>query len=249
MKQVNQRAGEYMHAGATPVSRRVTFTGSAVQDEAPPVLEGRLYVPADGRLHPGVVLCHANPAAGGNMDMKVMQVLEEALVAEGFATLRYNSRGVGGSTGTISRTEGRRLVAPEGTPEAEDVGAALAFLGMQDGVDDNRLALVGHSFGARIALAYLARHPDVPGVQAAVCIGLPVGWRDLSHLGGWPRPKLFIAGDRDDFCPPDELASFVAALPEPSNILVLKGTGHFFEGREYDLASAVVAFLKQVLIH
>ena len=38
------------------------------------------------------------------MDMKVMLAIEAALVEAGFATLRYNSRGVGESTGTISRT-------------------------------------------------------------------------------------------------------------------------------------------------
>ena len=233
------------HTG--PASRHVLFAGSAVGGQEAPMLEGRLYVPADGMLHPGVVLLHANPAGGGNMDMRVMRALEEALIVGGFATLRYNSRGVGGSTGTISRTQGARLVTPEGEPETEDVGAALAFLGMQDGVDDNRLALVGHSFGARIALAYLAKHLDEPGVQAVVCVGLPVGWRDLSHLGRWPRPKLFVTGERDDFCPPEALVEFVSGLPEPSNVVILKNTGHFFEGRERDLAAVVAAFLGQTL--
>jgi pimeloyl-ACP methyl ester carboxylesterase len=84
-------------------------------------------------------------------------------------------------------------------------------------------------------------------VAAAVCIGLPVGWRDLSHLGEWPHPKLFVTGENDDFSPPDELKAFAARLPEPAGVVVLRDTGHFFEEREEDLASVVAEFLGQVL--
>lgn len=227
------------------LTRHVRFLGRPTAGEAP-WLEGVLQLPQDGALHPGVVLLHANPAAGGNMDMKVMQAIESALSAVGFATLRYNSRGVGNSAGTVSRSEGKRLVAPEGEPEVGDIGAALDFLGGQEAVDESRLALVGHSFGSRISLAYVATHRD-DRVQAIVCIGLPVAWRDLSYLGHWPRPRLFITAEFDDFSPPDELAAFVANLPEPANLITLKGTGHFFEDRERDLAMAVRAFLRQVL--
>ncbi|HEX8221933.1 MAG TPA: alpha/beta fold hydrolase [Chloroflexia bacterium] len=230
---------------AEPLSRHVTFQGREAGGEAPR-LEGVLHVPQDGALHPGVVLLHANPAAGGNMDMKLMQAIEAALAAAGIATLRYNSRGVGNSTGTVSRVEGKRLVAPEGEAEVGDIGAALDFLGGQDYVDEARLALVGHSFGARISLAYVAANPDAR-VQAITCIGLPVAWRDLSYLGQWPHPRLFVTGELDDFCPPDKLAEYVEGLPEPKTLLTIKQTGHFFEGRERDLAMAVRAFLQQVL--
>ena len=230
---------------AEALSRHITFQGREVEGEAP-WLEGVLHVPQDGALHPGVVLLHANPAAGGNMDMKVIAAIEAALAAAGIATLRYNSRGVGNSSGTVSRIEGKRLVAPEGEAEVGDIGAALDFLGGQDYVDESRLALVGHSFGARISLAYVAANAD-DRVQAITCIGLPVAWRDLSYLGQWPRPRLFVTGELDDFCPPDKLAEYVEGLPEPKTLLTIKQTGHFFEGRERDLAVAVRAFLQQVL--
>jgi alpha/beta superfamily hydrolase len=233
------------HTG--PLTRHISFLGRAVDGMEAPSLEGRLYVPLDGALHPGVVLCHANPAAGGSMEMKPMLAIEAALAQNGIATLRYNSRGVGESSGSISRSGDKKLVAPEGAPETEDVGAALAFLAMQQGVDMSRLALVGHSFGSRISLAYVASHVEDTSVRAVVCIGLPVAWRSLAHLGQWPHPKLFVTGERDDFSPPDQLAEFVNTLPEPKTLVTLKRTGHFFEGREDDLASVVAGFLKQVL--
>ncbi len=227
-------------------SRPVAFSGWAADGEETPMLEGRLHVPDDGLLYTGVVLCHGNPAAQGHMDLKLMIALEKALVDAGFATLRYNSRGVRGSGGTVSKGHDKKLVAPEGTPETEDVGAALRFLAAQDGVNGHKMALVGHSFGARAALAFLAAYPDEPHVSAAVCIGLAVGWRDLSHLGRWPHPKLFVTGERDDFCPPEELRKYVHTLPEPSTTVIVKETGHFFEGREPELGKLVAGFLRQV---
>jgi uncharacterized protein len=229
------------------ISRNVTFTGSPVGGTDDPTLEGVLRYTLDGTLHPGVLILHANPAAGGNMEMKLVLAIEETLASAGFATLRYNSRGVGNSTGNISRAEGKRLVGNESEPEVEDIGAALDFLAAQEGVDSGRLALVGHSFGSRISLAYVATRDD-RRVRAITCIGLPVAWRDLSHLGQCPCPRLFVTGEHDDFSPPDKLAEYVATLPEPTNVVTLRNTGHFFEGREKDLARTVLAFLRQVLV-
>ena len=244
----NSLAPREDESGAHPShARLVSFPGHPLDGETSPELEGRLAVPSDGMLHPGAVLCHANPAAGGHMDMQLMVAIENSLSELGIATLRYNSRGIGNSEGTVSKTPGKRLVAREGIAETEDVGAALEFLGMQEGVDASRLALVGHSFGARITLAYLAGNTDHRDISAVVCIGLPVAWRDLSDYGQWPHPKLFITGEKDDFCPPDRLAEFVGGLPEPSTIVTLRNTGHFFEGREEDLADTVGTFLRQVL--
>ena len=230
-----------------PSTRHITFTGSATEAEEAPRLEGRLFTFADGAMHPGVVLLHADPAGGGHMDTQLMQAIEAALVAEGMATLRYNSRGVGGSTGRISTSSDKRLVAPEGAPETADVGMALDFMALQEDVDHHRLALVGHSFGARISLAYLASHPYEERVRAVACIGLPVAWRNLAHLGQWPHPKLFVTGERDDFSPPAQLKDYIAALPEPTTQVVLKNTGHFFESREEDLAGVVAEFLRRTL--
>lgn len=227
--------------------RHVLFAGSAVEGEEEPQLEGRLHTITDGAMHPGAVLLHANPAGGGSMDMRIMQGIEAALAESGVATLRYNSRGIGESTGQVSNAGEKRLVAPEGAPETADVAKALDFLGMQDGVDGHRLALVGHSFGARIALAYLASQPNDERVRAVVCIGLAVGWRDMSHLGQWPHPKLFVAGERDDFCPPDKLEEYTATLPEPTTLKILKETGHFFEGKEDELGEIVAGFVLREL--
>lgn len=223
------------------------FIGGAAWDGVPaPQLQGRLQLPEGKEAYPGVVLLHANPRAGGNMDMGVMGAIETALGRRGMASLRYNSRGIGRSSGEMSGASNRRLVAPEGGAETADIEAALDFLAAQPGVDNGRMALVGHSFGARIALAYLNLRPQDQRIMAVACVGLAVGWGDLTHLGQWAGPKLFVTGERDDFCPPAELDKYVSGLPAPANQVVLKNTGHFFEGREAELGTVIAEFIARV---
>src|SRR3954453_5793873 len=165
----------------------VHFPSSPAEGEPPVTLEGKIAGFHDGARHPAILLHHPNPVGGGTMDNKILRAVADALYPLGVGALRYNSRGVGGSGGDL------RLVPEsdgwvEGSREAEDVGAALDFLAAQPWVDPARLALVGFSFGSRIVLSYLRRHPADARVRAAVLIGFPVASWDLTHLGYWYGP-------------------------------------------------------------
>jgi hypothetical protein len=70
-------------------------------------LEARLSIPGDVRA--GVVLCHPHPLYGGDMDSSVVARAAEACAARGVATLRFNFRGVGGSTARSSSSSGRTI--------------------------------------------------------------------------------------------------------------------------------------------
>jgi dienelactone hydrolase len=156
---------------------------------------------------------------------------------------------VGASGGEIL-VEGRHsgeLTGVEGSRETADIGAALDFLVAQPWVDPARIALAGFSFGSRIALSYLALHPADTRICAVVAVGFPLTARDLSHLGQWPRPKLFITGEQDEFCPPDQLAVFVDQLPPPALRAVVKGVGHFLTGRERAAGLLAGEFLRPIL--
>ena len=80
--------------------------------------EGRL----EGRFNPGLrprapvaMILHSHPQAGGTMNNKIVQLLYQTFVRRGFATLRFNFRGVGKSQGTFDNGIGelsrRRLGA------------------------------------------------------------------------------------------------------------------------------------------
>src|SRR6476661_5753070 len=81
-----------------------------------PSLEGRLArVPGP---RGGFVLCHPHPLYGGDMDNPVVIRAAEVVQAAGYATLRFNFRGVGASAGVHDKGEG----------EQQDIRAAEATL-------------------------------------------------------------------------------------------------------------------------
>ncbi len=98
-----------------------------------------------------------------------------------------------------------------------------------------------------MVLSYLRLHPTDPRVRAAVMIGFPVAAWDLSHLGYWFGPKLFITADGDTYSPPEALAPFVARLPPPALRVVIKGSTHFLPGREAEAAHIAAQFLAPIL--
>ena len=72
--------------------------------------EGRL----EGRFHPGprprapvALILHSHPQAGGTMNNKIVQLLYQTFVKRGFATLRFNFRGVGKSQGAVRQRHRR----------------------------------------------------------------------------------------------------------------------------------------------
>ena len=69
--------------------------------------EGVITQPDEGSgPWPGVVICHPHPLHGGSMDNNVVLALAMGLVEEGFVTLRFNFRGVGGSEGEHTEESG-----------------------------------------------------------------------------------------------------------------------------------------------
>ena len=87
-------------------------------------LEG-LYAPAaTGAAPKGAVVCHPHPQYGGSMYNNVVDAALEALWQRGFATLRFNFRGVGESEGSYGGGEG----------EAQDAAAAVSYMRAQPGM-------------------------------------------------------------------------------------------------------------------
>jgi alpha/beta superfamily hydrolase len=207
-------------------SERITFEASGVR------CEGTLVHPAEVDDVPGLVICHPHPLHGGDMENNVVRGLAEAFAASGFAVLRFNFRGVGGSTGQYS----------EGIGEQEDAKAAVQWLRAHTGVDPDRLYLAGYSFGARVALAVASTDPRVCGF---IVVAPPV------LRGNWPRldssrgPKIFLCGDRDPYAPPDVLTHLVHSLPEPKRLVIFPGTDHFFVGQERVLSQYAVKLLQE----
>lgn len=103
--------------------------------------------------------------------------IAEHLAASGFASLRYDKRGVAASDGDYLSAGFSDNVA--------DAAAALEFLKEQPGVDPERVFVIGHSEGALIALALAASETPPAGVvllSGAARTGEEVLRWQASHL-------------------------------------------------------------------
>jgi pimeloyl-ACP methyl ester carboxylesterase len=131
-------------------------------------LAGTMSKPADAAPTaklPAVVLI----AGSGPLDrdetvagIPIFAQLASALADAGFAVVRYDKRGVGQSGG---RSESVTL-----GDYADDVVAAVRFLEKRKDIDKTRIALVGHSEGAAVALLAVRRSGKV---KAAVLVAGP----------------------------------------------------------------------------
>src|SRR2546430_16855550 len=97
----------------SPLARERSLTINTGRRE----LEARLAAPAI-KTRAGAVLCHPHPEYGGSMDNAVVVTVASALVARGFATLRFNFGGGGRSGGGFGGglAEDRHAVARPGAP-------------------------------------------------------------------------------------------------------------------------------------
>jgi pimeloyl-ACP methyl ester carboxylesterase len=111
----------------------------------------------DARLLPAVVLIGGSGPAdrdGVVAGIPVIGQLAKGLVDAGFLVVRYDKRGVGQSGGRVETATIGDYV--------EDARAVVTYLRKQrEDVDDDRVAVVGHSEGAWIALQLAASTGDV----------------------------------------------------------------------------------------
>ena len=187
-------------------------------------LEGLIARPAGSQSARGAVVCHPHPLYGGSMHNNVVEAILEALWKSGFATLRFNFRGVGASEGEHSG----------GVGESEDAAAAMRFLLVQPGISGEAAIMAGYSFGAAIAMRAGAALNEVATIAA---IALPVGMGDFSAAATSGKEILLLAGDHDAYCPKScitEVAESCAA-----RLKIIDGADHFFGGRENALTDAL----------
>ena len=199
---------------------RVTFKSGEL------TLEGMIALPDGAGPHRAAVVCHPHPLYGGSMYNTVVDAALEALWARGFATLRFNFRGVGCSEGEFDNGQG----------EADDALAALRFLTAEKGVNASGALLAGYSFGAATALRAAAR---TEAVAAIVAIAPPLGMMDPSALVAISKPIVLIAGDQDSYCPAKDLAALAERLEPLARLRIIAGADHFFGGREHEIVAAL----------
>ncbi len=177
------------------------------------------------------VISHPHPLYGGSMDNNVVSVLQKALHDWGWGTLRFNFRGVGGSTG---QQRG-------GQQDAEDLLTVFQYVTQQGA---KTLHLAGYSYGAWIGLMAMKS-----GLQpnTATLVSPPLDFLDFRGLQPPSCPCMITVGDEDDFCTVESLKNWVTSMLErerATQVEILPHCDHFYWGSEARLATMLATFLQ-----
>ena len=200
-------------------------------------LEGELRAPEDA-ARGSAVICHPHPRRGGSKDHPLLWAIRNELARRGFAVLSFNFRGVMNSGGTYGG----------GRAEVRDVAAAIDRVGREVA---GPTLLAGWSFGASVALQEAV---DDERIGALALVGIPLRPRDFdvppipdeASLRSLRAPALLLSGERDEFCPPEDLRSLGERFRR-CEVVVTAGTDHFFWRREREAAGVVGEFADRTL--
>jgi uncharacterized protein len=223
------REREMMTSSPAEAERAVTFYS---RGQPAFQLEGIIHEPAtEQETVPLVIFCHPQPASSDMQD-DLTVALARNVAEAGMIGLRFNFRGVGNSQG--QQTDGRL--------EALDLAGALEFGLAQPGVNPEKVCVVGHAFGAYVALQYA---PFDPRIRTLVAISLPLYRAANGFPRPFERPKLFVTGEFDEVCPRYKLEPFVEQQKGPKGLNVITGARHLMRGYEDAAVSAIMKYLKR----
>ena len=202
--------------------------------------EGRL----EGRFSPGprprapvAMILHPHPQGGGTMNNAIVLALYKTFVKRGFATLRFNFRGVGKSQGVFDN----------GIGELSDAASALDWV-QSIHPEAEVTWIAGFSFGAWIGMQLLMRRPEIEGF---ISVAPPANLYDFSFLAPCPSSGLIVHGDRDAVVPAKDVTGLVEKLKTQKGIIidqkVIPGANHFFDGKLEPLMQSVQTYLDKRL--
>lgn len=197
-------------------------------------LEGRLHLPAMAPR--GIaVLCHAPTPADGLMPNVLMPSLTRALETSGWASLRFNFRGVGRSQNAPASELG----------ELDDVRGAIAYA--QTAVPIDATAVIGWSSGSTIALWACAGNADVdvfvglsPPVSAAGA-GIPA-LPNPAMFSDWTTRTLIVRGSEDPTGTTEDVERLAKMLG--ADLETIQGADHAFNGHLAEMSALVSWFLR-----
>ncbi|MBF6174198.1 alpha/beta hydrolase family protein [Nocardia blacklockiae] len=142
------------------LSEDVTFPSGAL------TVAGTLTLPTGPGPYPAAVLITGSGPQDRNEELlghKPFLLLADTLTRAGYAVLRTDDRGVGGTGGALDRASYQDL--------ADDVVAGMRFLRGRPDIDKDRIGLLGHSEGGYLAPLVAAR-PD-SGVAFVIMMAGP----------------------------------------------------------------------------
>ncbi|MBV9120405.1 MAG: dienelactone hydrolase family protein [Chloroflexi bacterium] len=192
--------------------------------------EGLRGILHDGGSRLAAVICHG---AGRGLDTPLLEETARRLAAVGCCALRWNFGYMGVRAAPSSGAKRER----------EELRSAMDFM-----QDRGPLVLIGKSFGARVSTYVAAGRDDVRGL---VYFGLPLhapgkplSSRDWSHMAELNAPMLFLTGNRDGFCPQDDLVEVQKLVRTPFESHIVPGDHSFKPRGEAEAIDLALSWLE-----
>ena len=171
------------------------------------------------------------------MNHPIAMALYNTFVRRGFATLRFNFRGVGRSQGVFDN----------GIGELSDAASALDWM-QQFNPEASTTWVGGFSFGAWIGMQLLMRRPEIKGF---ISIAPPANMYDFTFLAPCPSSGIIIDGENDEVVAGASVQKLVDKLKTQRHITIDHATvpkaNHFFEHEMPDLMGVVDGYLDRRL--
>lgn len=193
-------------------------------------LEVELMVPRLMQTQYIALLGHPHSLQGGTMHNKVVTTLMRTFGELGIASLRFNFRGVGKSSG----------VYDAGIGESEDM-LLLARQCLQE-MPMTQLIFAGFSFGSYVAYRAATQCPHA----MLVTVAPPVHHFDYTQLASSLTDWFVFQGDEDDVVPEPIVLDFVSQRSD-IQLLSFTQTGHFFHGKLTVLKNRLLDVLRAQL--
>jgi len=193
---------------------------------------------------PGVVLLHQHGRAHDEW-----RFLTDSLQRAGFHVLAIDLRGHGKSvTRGESSLELSDFKITDYAAMQQDVVAAVAWLRAQGEVDGDRVAIIGSSLGANLALVYAASDPRVRQV-AMLSPGLDykgVGTEEAIQTYG-DRPLFMAVSREDNYSAKSVLVLDATSTSASKELRIFTGAGHGTKmlAREPALETALLTWLNE----
>jgi predicted alpha/beta-hydrolase family hydrolase len=182
----------------------------------------RIDRPAGPAREAAILLAHGS---GIDMEHPWMELAAAALVARGFAVMRFRYA-------YMQRAhELGRVQPPDRAPKLEAVHEA-ALTELRRRLEPRRVLLAGKSLGARVATLIAAKGAPAHGL---VLYGYPLHpprkpeQLRVEHFPMLVQPALFLLGTRDEFSTPEELRHALTRYAGRCTVEVVEGADHGFE--------------------
>ena len=171
------------------VARRVEpYREHAVRfPSAGAVLSGTLIKPASRPLHPAIIILHSSGYQARNGPIGYFRLLANYFAAQGIATLIYDKRGVGESTGQWASASFDDL--------AGDGLKAIEFLKSQSDIDPKRIGLWGISQGGWLAPLAASRSNEVAFIVPVAGPAVGTGEQEIYRAINWLRKEGFTSDE------------------------------------------------------